>query len=50
MTEHLEKMKKIKSHWNPNVHDILHVQHQFLRNFLSVMGFSKGKIQKNPRS
>ena len=27
-----------------NVHDILHVQHQFFEIFLSVLGFSKGKI------
>ena len=28
-----------------NVLDILHVQHQFFEIFLSVLGFSKGKIK-----
>merc|ERR1711893_335300 len=27
-----------------NLHDILHFQHQFFEIFLSVLGFSKGKI------
>ena len=32
-----------------NVHDILHVQHQFFEIFLGVMGFSKGKIHFFPK-
>ena len=31
------------------VHDILHFQHQFLEIFLSVLGFSKGKIHFFPK-
>ena len=32
-----------------NVHDILHFQHQFFEIFLSVLGFSKGKIHFFPK-
>ena len=32
-----------------NLHDILHFQHQFFEIFLSVLGFSKGKIHFFPK-
>ena len=32
-----------------NVPEILHVKHQFLEIFLSVLGFSKGKIYFFPK-
>ena len=34
---------------NANVSDILHVQHQFFEIFVSVLGFSKGKIHFFPK-
>ena len=32
-----------------NVHDILHVQHQFFEVFISVLGFPRGKIHFFPK-